>query len=28
MKIFRFGAVGRIRIKGENSTTPEWKRSI
>ena len=28
MKIFRFGAVGRIRIKGENFAPPEWKRSI
>jgi len=28
MKIFRFGPVGRIRIKGENSAPSEWKRSI
>jgi hypothetical protein len=28
MKIFRFGAVGRIRIKGESSAPAEWKRSI
>ena len=28
MKIFKFGAVGRIRIKGEESAPKEWKRSI
>lgn len=28
MKIFKFGAVGRIRIKGEHSAPLEWKRSF
>jgi hypothetical protein len=28
MKIFKFGAAGRIRIKGEEFAPPEWKRSI
>jgi len=28
MKIFKFGAVGRIRIKGESSAPLEWKRSL
>jgi len=28
MKIFKFGAAGRIRVKGESLAPTEWKRSL